>query len=126
MKLNRSGKNRKLTKLLVAIILAAALTVTLLGKKSYRWGLEEGDVSSSDIYAPFDFSYVDEKATVELKAQRADEVKPVYNLMVFVDATQFDSMPDDEKGQYATCGWQMAVPVSGLPLDATKIAAGLK
>ncbi|MEA3328192.1 MAG: hypothetical protein U9Q08_00400, partial [Candidatus Omnitrophota bacterium] len=79
MKLDKSGKNQIFGKLLIAVILITVLIATLLAKESYKWGLEKGDVSSADIYAPFDFSYVDEKSTLELKAQRAAEVKPVYD-----------------------------------------------
>ncbi|MEA3560394.1 MAG: HDIG domain-containing protein [Candidatus Omnitrophota bacterium] len=79
LKLKDRGKKQILYKISIAVLLALTLIITLSSAKSYKWGLKEEDVSSTDIYAPFNFFYVDEQSTLKLKAEQTAKVKPVYD-----------------------------------------------
>lgn len=68
----------------VAILFITAiciLTIAQTGKMPLRGELLEGDVSISDIYAPFDYTYtwgMDKEKTEAIQKQAVSEVKDVY------------------------------------------------
>ncbi len=75
--------NNLKSKPLIKILIGVATILLLIGVMSTRrpaqWKFKVEDVSSTSIYAPFDFSYVDEESTLKLQKERAAAVNLLYD-----------------------------------------------
>lgn len=96
LKIAKSWRIEVTIRLLIGLIVSI-LFITIIGsKRAYRWELKEGDISQNSIYAPFDFSFVDEVTTSGLKAEEAAKVGKVYT----VDPKVGESVLNDITGFY--------------------------
>jgi len=79
------GANKEIIKrsLLAVGIFIAVVAVAYAGKKPYRVTLHEGDISSANIYAPYDFTYkggIDKERTAFAQKETVGKVRDVYVL----------------------------------------------
>lgn len=88
MKGSKTGYNKFSSSHLAKILILATLFLLLMvlifaGKRTYKVELHEGDISLSDIYAPYDFTYpgeIDEAKTEALKGEALKNFLPVYDI----------------------------------------------
>jgi hypothetical protein len=73
----------------IAISITLVATVTI-GRRPYRGGLQEGDIATETVYAPFDFTVrgeIDQQATEKLKEENAHAIPDIYSLDDKINAT---------------------------------------
>ena len=72
-------KSKPLLKILIGLVTILVLIGVMSTRRPAQWKFKVEDVSSTSIYAPFDFSYVDEESTLKLQKERAAAVNPLYD-----------------------------------------------
>ncbi len=91
---------KSVSKIGIAILFfIISLTIISIGMKPYFVKMQEGDISLSTIYAPFDFSYpgdIDQEKTEMARKKVAESVPPVYD----VNHTVKETIEKDIRGLF--------------------------